>query len=103
MDSVDIPGAIENVSDDPARDKRGKSKLLHSSIHRHTLAFEERRNKLIRQQRFYESVDHYDFNQPAKNIVFPEDSSSMSNNKISGKQFLRTGNFPLYKVKYKLY
>ena len=88
MDRKDTSGSLRNSSNSTELNNGNSSKPRHNSAyqHRHSLALPEKRKRLIRQKRVYESEDNTGLNQTRGIVVFQEEDLSVLNGNILDNQ-----------------
>ena len=87
MDRNDKSGSLRNSSNSTELNNGNSSKPRHNSAYRHSLALPEKRKRLIRQKRVYESEDNTGLNQTRGIVVFQEEDLSVLNGNILDNQF----------------
>ena len=86
MDRKDKSGSLRNSSNCTELNNGNSSKPRHNSAYRHSLALPEKRKRLIRQKREYESEDNTGLNQTRGIVVFQEEDLSVLNGNILDNQ-----------------
>ena len=87
MDRQDNSGALRNSSNSMELNNGKSSKMWHISAYRHSLTLPEKRKKLIRQKRIYESEDNTGLTQTRGIVVYQEEDLSVLNGNILDNQF----------------
>ena len=82
MDKKDKSDSLRNSTASTELNNGKRLKLSHVSAYRHSLALPEKRKKLIRQKRIYESEDNTRLNQTGGIVVNQEQKHSVLNGNI---------------------